>query len=129
MLKAYDEQSRACTITYLSSDKKPVPMTFDDMVHRLFAMSFDPYMCIELRWGDDSPGCPNAKAQRRWYAAEQRLRNNPATPYEKTIAFGVDDLEKRAPGSGIDTAPDVDVRAADRRHARAAALRADDAGG
>ena len=111
LLNVYDAQSQACTVTYLSSDKKPVPMTFDDMVHRLFAMSFDPYMCIELRWGDDSPACPDAKAKRRWYAAEQRLRNQPDTPYAKTMAFELSDLEKQTPGSGIDTAPDVDVRA------------------
>jgi hypothetical protein len=111
LLNAYDEQSKACTITYLSSDKKPVPLTFDDMVHRLFAMSFDPYMCIELRWGDDSPACPDGKAKRRWYGAQQRLRNSPDTPYGHTMAFEVSDLEKRAPGSGADAPPPVDVRA------------------
>ncbi|HUO94006.1 MAG TPA: hypothetical protein VMU22_13845, partial [Rhizomicrobium sp.] len=38
MEKVYDTQSKACTITYLSSNKHPVPMTFDDMVHRLYKM-------------------------------------------------------------------------------------------
>jgi hypothetical protein len=111
LLKAYDEQSKACTVTYLSSDKKPVKLDFDGMVHRLFAMSFDPYMCIEARWGDDSPACPDDPAKRRWYAAEQRLRNSPDTPYGRTVAFSVADLEQHAPGSGIDSPPDVDVRA------------------
>ena len=49
LAKAYAEQSQACTITYLNSAKRPVAMSFDDMVHRLFAMSFDPFHCIELR--------------------------------------------------------------------------------
>ena len=56
LLAAYDQESRRCTITYLSSDKHPVPLTFDDVAHRLFAMSFDPYNCVELRWGDDRAG-------------------------------------------------------------------------
>ncbi|HEX3756424.1 MAG TPA: hypothetical protein VHV26_15240 [Rhizomicrobium sp.] len=111
LLKAYDEQSKACTVTYLSSDKKPVALTFDDMVHRLFVMSFDPYMCIEARWGDDSPACPDGPAKRRWNAAERRLRNSPDTPYDRTVAFSLIDLEKYAPGSGIDASPAVDVRA------------------
>ena len=52
LLNAYDAESRRCTITYLSSDTHPVSLTFDDIAHRLFAMSFDPYNCVELRWGN-----------------------------------------------------------------------------
>ena len=66
--KAYDEQSQTCTITYLSTAKRPVAMTFDDMVHRLYKMSFDPFHCIEMRWGaegDERASCPDGhdKAQ------------------------------------------------------------------
>jgi hypothetical protein len=75
LLKVYDRQSRACTITYLSSDKRPVSLTFDDMTQRLFAMSFDPYNCVELRWGNDSPACPDQSGKRRWYAREAAVRH------------------------------------------------------
>jgi hypothetical protein len=74
LLAAYDRESRACTITYLSSDKRPVPLTFDDLSQRLLAMSFDPYHCVELRWGDDSPACPDQTGKRRWYAVEATAR-------------------------------------------------------
>ena len=72
-------QSEPCTITYLSSDKRPVPLTFDDMMHRLFAMSFDPYHCIELRWGaegDERSSLP----RRQGKAALVRGRAAPAQP-------------------------------------------------
>ena len=66
LLAAYDRQSAACTITYLSSDKHPVALSFDDISHRLFALSFDPYNCVELRWGDDRSdnfgACPDQAA-------------------------------------------------------------------
>jgi hypothetical protein len=75
LLAAYDEQSRACTITYLSSDKRPVPLSFDDITHRLFAMSFDPYNCVELRWGDDGPACPDQSGKRGWYARQEQARH------------------------------------------------------
>jgi hypothetical protein len=80
LLTAYDRQSQGCTITYLSSDKHPVPLTFDDISHRLFAMSFDPYHCVELRWGEDGPtsvnqGCPDQSGKRRWYAVEEAARH------------------------------------------------------
>ena len=75
LLRAYDRHSQACTITYLSSDKRPVRRSFDDMARRLFAMSFDPWHCVELRWGDDSPACPDQSGKRRWYAAEGAARH------------------------------------------------------
>ena len=75
LLNAYDAESRRCTTTYLSSDRRPVPLTFDDVAHRLFAMSFDPYNCVELRWGDDSSACPDQSGKRRWYALGQQARN------------------------------------------------------
>lgn len=74
LLAAYDRQSQACRITYLSSDKRPVTLNFDDVAHRLFAMSFDPYSCVELRWGDDSPACPDQAGKRRYYALEAGAR-------------------------------------------------------
>lgn len=75
LLAAYDRESRTCTITWLSSDKRPVPMTFDDIAHSLFAMSFDPYNCVELRWGRDGSGCPDQAGKRRWYASEEQARH------------------------------------------------------
>jgi hypothetical protein len=80
LLNAYDQESRRCTTTYLSTDKHPVALSFDDVSRRLFAISFDPYNCVELRWGDDTDsnqegGCPDQEGKRRWYALEQAARN------------------------------------------------------
>jgi hypothetical protein len=75
LLEAYDRQSQACTITFLSSDKRPVPMSFDDISRKLFAMSFDPYNCVEMRWGRDGSGCPDQAGKRRWYAVEEQARH------------------------------------------------------
>ena len=74
LLAAYDRQSAACTITILSSDKHPVALSFDDISHRLFDMSFDPYNCVELRWGGDGFGCPDQSGKRRYYAMEAQAR-------------------------------------------------------
>lgn len=75
LLTAYDQESHNCTITWLSSDKHPVPMTFDDISHSLFAMSFDPYNCVELRWGRDGSGCPDQAGKRHWYEVEGPARH------------------------------------------------------
>jgi hypothetical protein len=114
LLKAYQAQSKACTITYLNSAMHPVALNFDDMMHRLFAMSFDPYDCIELRWGAvgaERASCPDGKAKLRWYEAEQRLRNNPDRTYDIQMGFDLDELNRHVKGTGIDTPPPIDIRA------------------
>lgn len=75
LLRVYDQQSTACRVTYLTSDKRPVTLTFDDMARRLLSMSFDPYHCEELRWGDAAaPSCDDPAATRRWYEVEEPMR-------------------------------------------------------
>jgi len=111
--KAYAEQSQACTITYLSTAKHPVAMTFDDLVHRLYKMSFDPFHCIEMRWGaegDERESCPEGRDKGKWYEAEQRLRNQSDRTYDVTMNYSLEDLEHRHPGTGIDEAPPVDIK-------------------
>jgi hypothetical protein len=98
--KAYAARAEACSIVYLNSDKQPVTLTFDDIVNRLFRLSFDPYQCIELRWGADGSEretCRDGRDSLRWYDEEQPLRN------EMDRADG-------SPHSGSDATPPVDVK-------------------
>ena len=75
LLAAYDAQSEACRVTILTSDKRPVTLSFDDMARRLPFLSFDPYHCEELRWGDAGMGsCNDNAATRRWYEVEAPMR-------------------------------------------------------
>jgi len=110
LLAAYDAQSKACTVTYLNSVGRPVSLSFDDIVHRLHALSFDPYDCIELRWGAggaERDSCPDSEKKLRWYAAEQRLRNDPRRATDEAYDLaGLEDAAQKP----IDP-PDVDVRA------------------
>src|SRR5215471_1455913 len=113
LTQAYQQESTDCTLTYLNSAKHPVSLTFDDLMHRLFAMSFDPYNCIELRWGAqgvERDSCPDSSAKTRWYDAEQRLRNQPDRTYDIAMSFSVSDLNRHVKGSGIDDPPLVDVK-------------------
>ena len=76
---AYAARAAACSIVYLNSDKQPVTLTFDDIVNRLFRLSFDPYQCIELRWGADGSEretCRDGRDSLYWYDEEQPLRQS-----------------------------------------------------
>ncbi|HWA69065.1 MAG TPA: hypothetical protein VG821_04440 [Rhizomicrobium sp.] len=104
LLAAYDRQSAACSVTYLSSDKRPVRLSFDDVSRHLFAMSFDPYNCVELRWGDDSPACPDQAGKRHYYALEEQQRRQvdrdsgaPAEPDDADIRGLILSMPVRTP--------------------------------
>jgi len=84
-------------------------------VKRLFKFSFDPYPLHRATLGatseDELASCADPSSKTRWYEAEQRLRNQVDRTYDARMDFAVGDLESRAPGSGSDSAPDIDVKA------------------
>jgi hypothetical protein len=101
-------------VEYTNSQNRPVAINFDGMARRLFAMSFDPYHCIELRWGApaaEAASCRDNASKLRWYEAEQRLRNQIDRPYDVQMNFSVEDLARKAPASGLDAPPPTDLRA------------------
>ncbi|MCE9651402.1 MAG: hypothetical protein K8R18_17420 [Parvibaculum sp.] len=118
MLKAYNEESAACVTEYTTTSGRHVPMSIDDVSRRLFKLSFDPYQCVERRWGATDPAelssCPDGPEKTRWYEAEQPLRNQIDRTYDVEMDYAVDQLE-RGPygtesGRGVATAPEVDVK-------------------
>lgn len=114
LLKTYEAQSKACVISYPGSDSVMTAINLDDVSKRLYGLSFDPYHCIELRWGatsaQDLAKCGDSKTKLAWYEAEQRLRNQIDRTYDTRMDFSLADLRAKKPGSGVDQGPDVDVR-------------------
>ncbi|MDB4938146.1 MAG: hypothetical protein JWP87_5118 [Labilithrix sp.] len=47
----WKQHQATCKFTYTSSTGKPVNLTLNDIQARLFQLSFDPYECVEMRWG------------------------------------------------------------------------------
>lgn len=111
---SYAAKAKACSVVYKKSNGAPVQLDYDQLVGRLFAFSFDPYHCPELRWGARSEAelasCKDSLDKRSWFEAEQRLRNQIDRTYDIKMAFTLADLRNKVPGSGIDRAPDVDLR-------------------
>ena len=79
---------------------------------RLFRMSFDPHHCVERRWGASGPElatCGGGALKRRWYEAEQRLRNQTDRTYDARMDFSLSELEATG-GAGPLQPPDTDAR-------------------
>ena len=115
LLQAYDQEASACTITYLRSNGTPVQLGYEEVRRRMFLLSFDPYHCIERRWGATLPveamTCSDDATKSEWYAAEQALRNQIDRTYDARMDFTLYDLKQGAgPGKGVATPPDIDAR-------------------
>ncbi|HUD50213.1 hypothetical protein, partial [Parvibaculum sp.] len=119
ILRAYDEENAACPVVYRKTDGTAVRLTIDDIVRRLFKLSFDPYHCVERRWGAtdgaELASCPDGSEKTRWYEAEQPLRNQIDRTYDVEMDSTVEELEQGPygveSGRGVAQAPEVDIRA------------------
>jgi len=118
LLKAYNEESAACVTQYTTSAGRQISLTIDDISKRLFKLSFDPYQCVERRWGATDPAelasCNDGPVKTRWYEAEQPLRNQIDRTYDIEMDSTVEELE-RGPyglqtGRGVAKAPNIDVK-------------------
>ncbi len=115
LIAVYDAQAAQCTVGYTRSDGSQIAIPYEEARKRLFAMSFDPYQCIEHRWGANEPmelgTCLDDANKRAWYGAEQNLRNQIDRTYDAQMDFDLDELQTPGPGKGVATAPDTDVKA------------------
>lgn len=111
--EAYTQEANACTISYKRSDGQMKELSFIEATRRLHLLSFDPYHCVERRWGANDTvelaSCTDGADKTAWYAAEQRLRNQIERTYHVRMNFSLADLKRKAPGSGVDAPPNVDV--------------------
>lgn len=112
--EAYDQAASACAVEYRRSDNSVVKLSFNDVVKRMYLLSFDPYHCPELRWGATHPNelatCRDSQDKRAWFAAEQGLRNQTQRTYDARMDFSLNQLQQKVPGSGVGQAPDIDLR-------------------
>ena len=118
LLAAYWEQNAACDISYVNSAGRTVELSIDTIVDRLYDLSFDPYQCVERRWGAsgvERATCRDGAGKTRWYEAQQYLRNQIDRTYDVDMGYTVEELE-RGPwglrtGRGVEEGPEVDIRA------------------
>lgn len=116
LLAAYDEEAAQCTITYLRTNGTPVQLGYDEVRRRMFDLSFDPYHCVERRWGATQPSelmtCGDNATKAAWYDAEKFLRNQMDRTYDARMDFALAELKSGpGPGKGVALPPDIDVRA------------------
>ena len=115
LIATYDQEAAKCSITYARTDGSRVTLGYDDARRRLFLMSFDPYHCVERRWGatdaNELSTCRDGALKQAWYAAEQKLRNQIDRTYDAQMDFTLSELRMPGAGRGVAAPPDTDARA------------------
>lgn len=113
LLATYEREARACQFSYTNSSGGAVTLNLEDSRQRLFGLSFDPYHCVELRWGASSPqelsSCQDNANKREWYSRERWLRYQWERRYDARMDYSLDELTGPKPGAGIAQPPDVDI--------------------
>ncbi|WP_373999191.1 hypothetical protein [Bdellovibrio bacteriovorus] len=113
MLQVYYREAGACQFSYANSAGALVPLNMEVARHRLFDLSFDPYHCVELRWGAANPQelatCLDTPVKREWYSRERWLRYQWERRYDARMDYSLEELDGPKPGAGIAAPPDVDV--------------------
>jgi hypothetical protein len=111
LLTAYDAAAARCSLSYLRSDGQLVRFGYEEARQRLFRISFDPYQCVERRWGavgEEAASCRDGAVKRAWYEAEQKLRNQIDRRYEAEMDFSLRELQTGK--GGVASSPDTDTR-------------------
>ncbi|AZZ35582.1 hypothetical protein CIK05_01800 [Bdellovibrio sp. qaytius] len=113
MLNAYLQTSQACKVNYTKSNGAVVSLDLENVRQRLFALSFDPYHCVELRWGasteQELASCKDDSTKREWFKREVWLRNQIERTYDARMDYSLAELTGPKPGVGVANPPDVDV--------------------
>ncbi|XGC81778.1 hypothetical protein ACES2L_04685 [Bdellovibrio bacteriovorus] len=113
LLRIYQAEARACQFSYTNSAGIAVPLDLEMARIRLFDLSFDPYHCVELRWGANSAQelstCLDDQNKRDWYAKEKWLRYQWERRYDARMDFSLEELDGPKPGAGLSRPPDVDI--------------------
>ena len=115
LLTVYEQEAARCHVSYTRTDGSRVTLGYEDARRRLFLMSFDPYHCIERRWGATDAAelstCRDGAVKQAWYAAEQNLRNQIDRTYDAQMNFTLAELRTPGAGKGAPSPPDIDARA------------------
>lgn len=111
--QTYLATAKACQISYRNSQGYSVTLNLEDIRQRVFALSFDPYHCVELRWGargQELASCPNDKDKMEWYNEEQYLRNQLERRLDLKMDYKARQLEKAVKkGVGVYETPETDL--------------------
>lgn len=96
MKEAYNESIQKCKIELKKTNGSTISFDLGVVLKNIYKLSFDPYHCVELRWGmtdaESLKSCAQSKDKLDWYNAEQGLRNRIDRDYSMKMDYGLSEL-------------------------------------
>lgn len=93
--KTYEASTNKCTIEVKSNGSIQV-INLGTILKNIYKLSFDPYHCVELRWGMTDAGslksCNQSKEKLEWYNSEQGLRHLIDRNYSVKMNYSLKEL-------------------------------------
>ncbi len=98
LIAAYKASVETCNINYKNSQGQSIALNLKQLISRAYNMSFDPYMCPEIRWGANTAAeistCPDDANKKEWHKLTQFLRNDIKKNTDAVHSFTIEDLRK-----------------------------------
>ncbi|MAF77947.1 MAG: hypothetical protein CME60_07275 [Halobacteriovoraceae bacterium] len=110
LAKIFTAKTKSCKYSFKKSNGVSFQTNLKDSLQALFKLSFDPYHCIELRWGlsgDDLNTCSQSEEKWDWYREEQPLRNQIERDYSKFMGYELNELGSS--GLGVRQSPQINI--------------------
>lgn len=99
--KAYQKSTNECQLKVVMTNSQTRNFNLDTVLENIYKLSFDPYHCVELRWGlldqEALSSCASSANKMSWYNAEQGLRNKIDRDYSMKMDYSLGEL----PGAPI----------------------------
>lgn len=95
LFEIYDRLTKNCSFNFKKSNNVTRMMDLDEGMKKIFKFSFNPYMCIELRWGlggNELSTCSQDPIKWDWYQASQKLRNQIERDYSQFMGYDLGGL-------------------------------------
>ncbi len=111
LAQVFAEKTQSCKYSFKKSNGQTYQTNLKESLDNLFKLSFDPYHCIELRWGlsgSDLDSCDQSSDKWDWYRAEQPLRNQIDRDYSKFMGYDLRELERS--DLGVQDKPQIDIK-------------------
>lgn len=112
LLQTYQVDAAACMFNYTNSNGVNVFLTLESARQRAYLMSFDPYHCVERRWGAvgaELASCRETPDKALWYQRTQQLRNHTERKVDVRTDLTLDQWAKTVPGVGVEVPESLDI--------------------
>jgi len=114
--KTYEAMASKCTIDVKKTNGGVQTLTLNTILTNIFKLSFDPYHCVELRWGltdaESLKSCNQSKDKIDWYNAEKGLRNVIDRDYSVKMDYSLKEL----PSMPLSKTPEENISILDVLH-------------